>query len=138
MPRKHKRKTTRNTNLDALDKAAKLVEREKKSVKSAAALQGRSKEKPWLMIMNNQKTHSSLAAIDIARASGVVILTLPPHTSHKMQPLDRSIYGSMKDYFNKECDSWMKTNPGRRVTISGFQTSVKEENYAIQRKKARD
>ncbi|KAF6021343.1 hypothetical protein EB796_020353 [Bugula neritina] len=38
MPRKHKRKTTRNTNLDALDKAAKLVEREK-SVKSAPALQ---------------------------------------------------------------------------------------------------
>jgi len=43
MPRKHKRKTTRNTNLDALDKAAKLVEREKKSVKSAAALQGVSR-----------------------------------------------------------------------------------------------
>jgi len=43
MPRKHKRKTTGNTNLDALDKAAKLLKREKKSVKSAAALQGVSR-----------------------------------------------------------------------------------------------
>jgi len=39
---------------------------------------GRSKEKPLLMLMDNHESHSSLAAIDIARASGVVILTLSP------------------------------------------------------------
>jgi len=54
-----------------------------------------SKEKP-VLIMDNHESHSSLAAIDIARASGVVILTLPPHTSNKMQLLDHSIYAPMK------------------------------------------
>lgn len=74
-------------------------------------------EKPVLLIMDNHESHSSLAAVIVAKENGITILTLPPHTSHKMQPLDRSIYGPMKGFFNKETDNWMRGNPGRRVTM---------------------
>lgn len=50
-----------------------------------------SKEHPVLLILDNHFTHSSIKVIDLARDNGVIILTLPPHCSHKMQPLDVSV-----------------------------------------------
>jgi len=39
----------------------------------------------------------SLEAIDLARSQlGLVLICLPPHTTHRMQPLDRTIYGPLK------------------------------------------
>lgn len=42
-----------------------------------------------------------------------------PHNkvSHKLQPLDRGVFGPFKRYFNSECDRWIKNNPGKRMTI---------------------
>lgn len=76
-----------------------------------------SKDHPVLMIMDNHQSHCSLAAISKAKDNGIVILTLPPHTSHQMQPLDKTVYGPMKEYYNRAADDWMRTNPGRAVTI---------------------
>ena len=45
------------------------------------------------------------------------VLTLPPHTSDKTQPLDRSVFGQMKAHYNHECDSWMMKNPSRPLTV---------------------
>ena len=45
------------------------------------------------------------------------MLTLPLHTSHRTQPLDRTIFGPLKKYFNDEVNSWMMRNPGKTVTI---------------------
>ncbi|KAL3272558.1 hypothetical protein HHI36_014029 [Cryptolaemus montrouzieri] len=35
----------------------------------------------------------------MAKANGVILLTLPPHTSHKLQPMDRAIYKPLKRYY---------------------------------------
>ena len=44
--------------------------------------------------IEEHKTHAkSLPTIDYARENGIVIIvSLPPHTSHKLQPLDRSFF----------------------------------------------
>ena len=47
----------------------------------------RSIENKILFILDNHESHISLEAIDFARTSGIVLLTLPPHTSHRLQPL---------------------------------------------------
>uniref|UniRef100_H2YFE2 DDE-1 domain-containing protein n=1 Tax=Ciona savignyi TaxID=51511 RepID=H2YFE2_CIOSA len=47
-----------------------------------------SKENPSLLIFDNHESHMSLKVLDLARENGVTILTLPPHCSHKMQPLE--------------------------------------------------
>ena len=46
---------------------------------------------PILLIMDNHETHMSLAAVDLAKANEIVLLTIPPHTSHRLQPLDRTV-----------------------------------------------
>jgi transposase len=74
-------------------------------------------EKPVLLLMDNHQSHISIDTLDLCKQSGVVVLTFPPHCSHKLQPLDRSVYGPFKKFFNGACDSWMKQHPGQNMTI---------------------
>lgn len=41
--------------------------------------------------MDNHETHVSIQAITKAKENGIVLLTIPPHTSHKLQPLDMGV-----------------------------------------------
>lgn len=70
-----------------------------------------------LLIMDNHESHISYDAVQYAKDNGVVILTIPPHTSNKLQPLDVSIYGPFKNYFGRQVQSWMIANPGKTLTI---------------------
>ncbi len=38
----------------------------------------------------------------MARKNHVIIISLPPHTSHKLQPLDCSYIRPLKTYFSEE------------------------------------
>lgn len=76
-----------------------------------------SADSPMLLLMDNHESHVSLAIIELARKNHVKLLTLPPHTSHRLQPLDKSIYGPLKRYYNNHCQSWLLNNVGKRVTI---------------------
>ena len=83
-----------------------------------------------LLILDNHDSHISLQAIDLAKENGIVMLTLPPHTSHRLQPLDRSVYGPFKTAFNRAMDGWLRSNPGRTVTIYEIPQLVNEAHMA--------
>ncbi|XP_063759756.1 uncharacterized protein LOC134877965 [Eleginops maclovinus] len=70
-----------------------------------------------LLILDNHSSHLSLRAIDFSRANGIVMLSFPPHCSHRLQPLDRSFFGPLKGKVNSFCDSWMRSHPGLPMTI---------------------
>ena len=53
----------------------------------------------------------------LAKENGAIMLSFPPHTSLKLQPLDRSIYGPFKKYYNSACDKWIIGHPGHTMTI---------------------
>nr|XP_034195125.1 uncharacterized protein LOC117611280 [Osmia lignaria] len=87
-----------------------------------------TKDNSVLLILDNHSSHLSLAAIDYCRNSGIHLLTLPPHSSHKMQPLDRGFFGPLKIKFAYECDKWLSHHPGRvigqtEVAYLGFSKS---------------
>lgn len=70
-----------------------------------------------LLILDNHESHRSIEVIEYARANNVVILSLPPHTSHRVQPLDVSVYSSFKGRFEKIAAQWHKKFPGRVITL---------------------
>ena len=75
-----------------------------------------TKENPALMIFDGHKTHTkSLQLIDLARDNGLFLLSLTPHTTHKLQPLDRSFFKPLKTHYNNACQKWMRNHPGRRI-----------------------
>ena len=43
-----------------------------------------SPTRPILLILDNHQSHISLQAVEFARTHGIVLLTIPPHTSHKL------------------------------------------------------
>lgn len=57
-------------------------------------------ESQVLLLFNNHWSDISVAAVDFCRSNGIVLLSFPPHCSHRLQPLDRSVFGPLKWYIN--------------------------------------
>ncbi|GFV43966.1 DDE-1 domain-containing protein [Trichonephila clavipes] len=82
-----------------------------------------SVNQPVLLLLDN---HVSIEAITLAKNHGIVMLTFPPHTSHKLQPLDRSVFGSFKKYYSSACSNWMLTNPAKPITIYDVAKNIRK------------
>jgi len=52
-----------------------------------------SESNPVLVILHGHQSHKSNEAIQFARDNHLHLLTIPPHTSHKLQPLDLTFFG---------------------------------------------
>lgn len=81
---------------------------------------------PVLLILDNLKAYISLKAIEKAKSNGIVLLTLPPHTSHRLQPLGVTVYGPFKTLYSRALDGWMRSNPGKTVSIYQIAELVNE------------
>ncbi|XP_047134205.1 uncharacterized protein LOC105850413 isoform X1 [Hydra vulgaris] len=71
-------------------------------------------EQPVILIMDNHESHISVPAIQKAKDNGVKLITLHPHTSNHMQPLDKTVFGPFKTYFNTAANELLMS-PGRGV-----------------------
>ena len=69
-----------------------------------------------LLIMDNAECHMSIQAIEFCIANGIVIVTLPPHTTDKLQPLDVSIYSSFKNSLHIILNEFTIMNPNKHIT----------------------
>ena len=77
-----------------------------------------TKENPVLLILDGHSSHTkNLEAIHFARENGIVVLSLPPHTTHRLQPLDRTFFKPLMGNFNTTCDQWMRNHACRQITI---------------------
>ena len=75
-----------------------------------------SKEEKVVLLVDGHSSHKSLEAQIYAKDNGIVLFCFPPHTTHRLQPLDVSFFGPLTTYYNQELNSWLKTHPGRVVT----------------------
>jgi hypothetical protein len=73
-----------------------------------------SKEEPVLLFLDNHESHVNVLVIKKARNTGIIMITFPPHTSHKLQPLDRTVFCSFKLHYNRAVNDWMSSNPGKK------------------------
>ncbi|XP_066593618.1 uncharacterized protein [Prorops nasuta] len=81
-----------------------------------------SQDDPVLLIMDGHLSHTkNLDVILTAREKFVSLLVLPPHTTHKLQPLDVSLMFPLKTYLDQALETWLNNHPGRSVTT--FQVS---------------
>lgn len=50
-----------------------------------------------LLLIDNHSSHTSLEAIEYSRENRIVLLSFPPHCSHRLQPLDVGVFGQFKN-----------------------------------------
>jgi hypothetical protein len=91
--------------------------------------------KPILLIWDGHGSHESLELIDLARANNIILLSLPPHTTHKLQPLDVGVFGPFQRAWIERCDEIVE-DTGEEMPRADFvreymavrEASFKKEN----------
>jgi hypothetical protein len=59
-------------------------------------------ENKVLLILDGHGSHKHLDALEFVKVNGVILLCLPPHCTHRMQPLDVSFFRPLDAYYNPE------------------------------------
>lgn len=85
-----------------------------------------SREQRCLLVLDNHETHLSVKAVEKASQNGIVMLTFPPHTSDKLQPLDVSVFHPFKHYYNRSLEAWHFNNPGKVFSIHDVAQAIGE------------
>jgi len=58
-------------------------------------------EQKVALILDGHVSHCrNLEAINLARSAGVRMISLPPHTTHRLQPLDVTFFGPMGKFYD--------------------------------------
>jgi len=74
-------------------------------------------ERQALLLLDNHHSHLAVQTLAFAKLNGIVMLSFPPHCSHKLQPLDRTVFGPLKRHATTAQDCWLRNNPGKPMTI---------------------
>ncbi|XP_035682618.1 tigger transposable element-derived protein 6-like [Branchiostoma floridae] len=78
------------------------------------------KERPIVLIVDQHYSHFTLKVLEAAVANNVVILGLPPHCTHFLQPLDVGIFAPLKSKWALTLEVMQAANPHFQVTKRNF------------------
>ena len=67
--------------------------------------------------MDNHDSHILLSSLPFAKDNGIILLTVHPHTSNKLQPLDVSVFYLSKAAYNRACNCWIINNHEKVIYI---------------------
>ena len=70
-----------------------------------------------LIVLDGHHSHKTLDAVNYVRSHGIGLITLPPHCTHKMKPLDRCFFKYLKSAYNVSADNWITSHHGQRITF---------------------
>ncbi|KAI4519898.1 DDE-domain-containing protein, partial [Schizophyllum commune Loenen D] len=73
------------------------------------ATQRNTSGKPILLICDGHGSHTTLDFIELAIQNNIILYCLPPHTTHKLQPLDVGVFGPFQTEWVKACDASVET-----------------------------
>ncbi len=76
--------------------------------------------RPIILLLDGHSSHYEPVSIEIAQKENIILFCLPPHTSHESQPLDCSVFGSLKRHWSDSCHYHQQTNPGVVINKYNF------------------
>ena len=101
--------------------------------------EGISHNRRHLLILNGHNSHVTLKVVQKCREVGLDLLTLPSHTSHRLQSLDVGVFAPFKRYFKRYRDAWSVNNKGKEASkqtlamwvSKGLERALTRRNIAI-------
>lgn len=79
--------------------------------------------RPLLLILDGHTTHYQPELIKFAKKHEIILFCLPPHTTHESQPLDASVFKSLKLHWHDACHSFVEKilgNPSLNTTFQNY------------------
>ncbi len=74
-----------------------------------------TRKRPVLLLMDGHSSHYSPEMIRLAAKEKVILFVLPPNTIQCCQPLDKSVFSSLKSNWRQVCHEFMTENVGKVV-----------------------
>ena len=84
-----------------------------------------SSQRPIIFFVDGHASHIMLNVFDLAQENDVILFCLLPHTTHALQPLDVSVFRSLKSNFSKVVHALSFANKDFVVSKRGFTRVVK-------------
>ena len=66
-----------------------------------------------LLLIDGHSSHVNMDFIDWADRHRIIVMILPPHTTHRLQPLDVGMFQALSTAYSKELDDLMDKGIGR-------------------------
>jgi DDE superfamily endonuclease len=66
-----------------------------------------------LLIVDGHSSHVNMRFIEWADLHGIMILILPPHSTHRLQPLDVNCFQPLSTAYSVHLDKWVHKSQGR-------------------------
>ncbi|XP_049782771.1 uncharacterized protein LOC126184425 [Schistocerca cancellata] len=79
-----------------------------------------------LMLLDSHEPDISIRSLHVCKSNGIVLLQFPPHCTHRMQPVDRSVYCPFKKMVNIFAVNWIKNHPVKTMQIYDIPSIVGE------------
>ncbi|XP_065653039.1 uncharacterized protein LOC136080350 [Hydra vulgaris] len=82
-------------------------------------------EKPVLLLCDGHNSHITYSTVKKALDNHIILLCLPPNTSHALQPLDVGFFAPLKSHWKKILKDWLRESRHKNVDKSVFPTLLK-------------
>ena len=76
--------------------------------------------RPLLLLLDGHSTHYQPEVVRFAKEKNIIMLCLPPHTTHEAQPLDCSVFSALKSRWRTVCHKFIRSNPHKTITKFNF------------------
>ena len=76
--------------------------------------------RPQVLIFDQHHSHEVYELLELAVHENITLITLPPHTSHWLQPLDKGCFGPLTKCYHSACTEFMAQNRQADVTKATF------------------
>jgi hypothetical protein len=77
-------------------------------------------ERPAILTCDGHTSHTGVGLAEKATKENVVILKLPPQTSHVLQSMDLSIFRPLELMWDEDIIKWQRRNYARKLPKSTF------------------
>lgn len=73
---------------------------------------GKAKRDWRLLILDGHGSHCTLRFLDWCRSNKILVAIFPPHSTHRLQPLDVSVFGPLATYYSQQLDHHTRLSQG--------------------------
>ena len=65
-----------------------------------------------LLIVDGHNSHVNMRFLDYCNKHRILVAVFPPHATHRLQPLDVSLFGPLSQFYSQNLDSWIYSTGG--------------------------
>ncbi|XP_060604840.1 uncharacterized protein LOC132757544 isoform X2 [Ruditapes philippinarum] len=84
------------------------------------------KDRPVVLLIDSVSSHISQGAFEMAKSKGILLYRIIPNATHLMQPLDKGVFGPLKQSWYKVMRAHAREKPGVAIGKDTFSEKLKE------------